>query len=499
MKKSHWKILVWISVIFLLIDIGFYLDRVGFHQADSDETIMWLAARDMADGNFFTPAFYGQKYNTHLESILAAPAIVAGVFVPYAVKLATAFLAYLPFLLFGIKAFKKTNYSVAFLWFFYPVLLPMEWQMMACSSRGFIPGIALASVGLWALSFGSNQTRIAGYIAICLGFMANMNSAILILPILLPHWIRNRSRYKAELLSLLPGIVLAVGYWLWNYTFHQTLPPYDMHRLWELEWGVQFWMESFSNLRHYFKGLFPWFYEGGIIGIVVYLGLGVFFYRRKNYAIVWGQLALILFILTVLGTSKLTDGTGSVYFPYSRFFLGFTYVVAWTLSQAIPSNFKLKLHWLLVLIILSVSVKWVSYADRLKFNVKTNTGRVAVSRLDDICAACNQLEDLVNEDSLLIFHSKADMYNYGCPALGSEYQTIHPPYERRYWVFKQEMTVPRTELILLDWFEKLPDQLPDSMFERMPTSYPAYRVTLDSTSILSFYQQHQLALRPNDI
>jgi hypothetical protein len=61
------------------------------------------------------------------------------------------------------------------------------------------------------------------------------------------------------------------------------------------------------------------------------------------------------------------------------------------------------------------------------------------------------------------------------------------------------MTKKRKDVIALDWFEELPGKLPDSMIKRMDTPYPAYLISMDSSSILSLYKTHHLPLRPNDI
>jgi hypothetical protein len=50
---------------------------------------MWIGAADYAKGLFYEPRFYGQDYNTFLESLFALPYLYAGLPAYKALPMAT--------------------------------------------------------------------------------------------------------------------------------------------------------------------------------------------------------------------------------------------------------------------------------------------------------------------------------------------------------------------------------------------------------------------------
>ncbi len=76
MKKS-WPYLFpvfWLGLcLLLLLHRWNVLHEFGFQYPDSDQAIMWQGAVDFAQGIFHEPRFYGQDYNTMIESLFAVP------------------------------------------------------------------------------------------------------------------------------------------------------------------------------------------------------------------------------------------------------------------------------------------------------------------------------------------------------------------------------------------------------------------------------------------
>ena len=72
-KKNVFQ-LVYIVIVSTIILYKLYiLEKFGFKYTDSDQSIMWLGAKDYSNGIFHEPRFYGQDYNTMLESLFSVP------------------------------------------------------------------------------------------------------------------------------------------------------------------------------------------------------------------------------------------------------------------------------------------------------------------------------------------------------------------------------------------------------------------------------------------
>jgi hypothetical protein len=122
-----------------------------FKYTDEDQTIMWLAAHEILNGRLHEPCFYGQDYNSCIEGILAAPLIAGGAPYHIAVPLVTLMLGLLPFLAFAWVAWRRRQPLAAAAALLVPLLLPVRYGMMTGMPRGFVTGIAFATLPLLLL------------------------------------------------------------------------------------------------------------------------------------------------------------------------------------------------------------------------------------------------------------------------------------------------------------------------------------------------------------
>ena len=70
-----------ISAVWLLVLLYRYLtlQNFGFVYVDADQTVMWSGLLDYSSNTWHEPRFYGQNYNSMLESLLAVPLYKLGV------------------------------------------------------------------------------------------------------------------------------------------------------------------------------------------------------------------------------------------------------------------------------------------------------------------------------------------------------------------------------------------------------------------------------------
>jgi uncharacterized membrane protein len=505
LNRKHLIYLLLFTIVLLSVDIGFFVDRYAYKYVDSDETIMWNAAADMAQGEYHTPKFYGQAYNTHIESMLATFWMKLGMPVDKAVKTATLLLVYLPFVLLAFLFGRNRNWFAAIVILGVPILLPFDWQIMVGGGRGFMPGIAFASVGMYGLIFHPKKyASIANCgILVGLGMVMNQNAVFVVLPLGVYYLVKHGIDFKSVGLGLM-GLIPAGLWWLNARTFHMENPMYDMHKLWDLEWSWSHFVTSLSHFHELFYGLFPFHYVLGVGIIAVLIGITIYSKRNDNKPVFWSALITLIAIVFISGFNKITDGTASLFFPYARFYLGLIYSIPFLFVILVKYEVKPINFWVIsVIISASFILKISTLKSRITVSHRHNSGRVVISRIDDLRIQCDMMEALQHRyhANIIVFHSKADTYNYGCASLNADFISIHPNYERRYWVFEEEMYKIYPNIILLDWFEKLPKQLEKAniKFEKATeTGYPAIVLKNNTLPLIDIYQKAALNLRKHE-
>lgn len=457
MKKELSKPSIQFIILGVLIlnifDLYLFIHQFLFVYTDSDQTILWHAAKDMIAGNFYEPAFYGQSYNTMLEALFALPFIKAGAFLPYAVILATLFFSYSVIWLFGYFFYKKANYLMAILCLALPIIMPSEFQVLIGIPRGFVPGLSLT---LWGIYFFISNRRISNKVLsgflITLGFVINPNTMVVMSAFGIWYLFKPITKKWNEIkwfaIGSLPAWFYKI-YIIWFYTIH---PNFNIHKFPNpFNYNFKTWKYVVSEVFYLFKGLFPIINNLGCLSIILLLVLVYIIYkksdkRHEQFAAIAG----LSFIIFSFGINKVADGTGSPFFAYARMFLGIPVLYLFFIS--ILQNYSLiKTHYYAMIFVITGVFAYKSYAlsDRINYIVKHNSGVVKVVKLKALCQSCDSLKDIMQQTNsdILVMASKRDEINYGCAALLS-LKTIHPTYERRTWVYEQEMFVKRKSILV---------------------------------------------------
>jgi len=429
-------------VAFLLVQIA-TLILFHFNYTDSDQTIMWLAALDMFHGNFYTPSFYGQQYNSHLESILAIPFLFFGIPVFKAVPLATFLLFNIP-CLWLMTWLSKNKKNIAFALLVVILLLPIEWHFFMGLSRGFITGISLVIIGINIFLWKKRGLSIAlsGFFILS-GFFQNPNVIILLFMLIIYVWLEKLYiPQKKHIIWFFSGSVIAVLYPIWVYVFHLNNANFIIHVFPETSISIEIGKIFLTNISGFFRLYSPFLYEAPFMFLIFLIGLGILLYREKN---VHGFIIFVLLILSLIGLSfynKIIDGTSSIFFSYGRMFMTLPFIFALMLSfilkvDAVRNQRKMVL-FLTIFCSFHAIAKIGMIPGRAKRAIKTNSGVVQVIKINDMKDYCLDLWEEFNEKGAeaVVFISKNDMLNYGCPCFYDSLKTIHPRYERRRWVWE---------------------------------------------------------------
>lgn len=492
---SHLRIIFSGVLLLHFVDLVIFFLKFLTVYTDSDQTILWLAGTDMSRGIFYEPAFYGQSYNSMIEAVLSLPMIWAGVFIPLALNISTVVLSYSAIWLFSWYFYKKGNFQLSILCLALPILLPTEFQLMISISRGFIPGIAFVLYGVYCYLThkGNFKLALSGFF-IAFGVVFNLNCSVILVPFVVYYLLQPSSTKRNELFLAFLGSLPAIFFKAFIVWFYSTFPNYNMHVFPnEFGYSIKNWTYAASEIYYLFKGLFPIVNNLGCLSIILLLVLLLLILKKSNKS--HEKLAAVsgfLFILFSFGISKVSDGTGSPFFPYSRMFLAIPALYIFYLA-IIKHYTSLRIpYYILLISVLGVFIfKTISLPDRIKYIVEHNTGAVRVDKIENICHSCDSIQRLLTQTKtdLIVLKTKRDEINYGCPALINGLKTIHPTYERRLWVYEKEMFTPRKKFLLY-----MEGQVKDTSMVMVAKNY--YIVTLPSAITLEeWYKSQNFTLR----
>ena len=184
--------------------------NLNIHYIDSDMPFMWAGVKDYSEGLFYEPRFYGQDYNTFMESLFAVPLYWIGVPVYYALPIITHLVAIFPFLFTAFYLFFKNRKENAILVLAILLCLAPGYDVMTSQPRG-ISGVFLC--GFYILSF-LNPTHMR-FLALntllsVLAYFVTPNAVLISVPLmafLFFHNYKNKKYYIVTICCLLSSIV----------------------------------------------------------------------------------------------------------------------------------------------------------------------------------------------------------------------------------------------------------------------------------------------------
>ena len=178
-------------LVFIVLMVKVLLDRINTFfrfsiiYTDSDQTVLWQVSKDLMNGIFHGPCFYGQSYNPIIEPLFSLPFLLIGMEYSTALPLTTILMSTFPFVLLSIYLFRKVDPLVGTIPLIILLLLSLEFGMLTSISRGFVTGLFFAIPGFVLMAFHSTLlSRFIGGLLFGVGVYANPN-CILLLPLLL--------------------------------------------------------------------------------------------------------------------------------------------------------------------------------------------------------------------------------------------------------------------------------------------------------------------------
>ncbi len=504
MRHKPIFLFIGLSILLILVRVLVHVYFTGVY-VDGDQTISWLGAVDKANGDWYTPYFYGQFYNISVESILSAPFIAMGFGVASVVPIISNMIGVAPFLFGAWFLYRRKLKNTAVILLCLCIILPAQYHFVTAMARGFAGGLAVFAVGLWLTGYQAKIIRPIGYALICVSYIVNPNVLIILAPLSLV-WLLNIKNEDGRLtfnrlLPVLIGIGLASITFLWIQSFN--VAHYEVHRLWNLEVSFSYLRKSLESLDARFLYLFPFLPKIGSLLLVLLVAINVILIvKKKRYEA--GVMALsIVFVVVTLAVNKTSDGTYSTFFPFSRMYLALPFVAVLGVYLIIKGK-SLQNAFYLTIVLLSVigfSYQVYDIPLKAKASVRGNVGVVQVLTIDKLCDECEKMLAIQKKfkADLMVYHYKTDEYTYGCKAIQPHLKTLYPEYDRRYWEFAKHADTVYPTVLFMDWSLQLPKKLKHytGEFEAIEDiHYPAFLLRQNTQSIIDLYQNNQLPLRP---
>jgi hypothetical protein len=448
----------WLLVLVVIAERVAALIQFGFVYADSDQTIMWYAAEEMKQGRFHTLLFYGQNYNTHIEGLLAIPLLWMGLPHYMALPIVTNVLAIFPFLLLAVLLHKNQHTNAGIVILAIALALPTAFVYQTGLPRGFVTGIFLTSLGLPALF--SNKTKwqfVAGWV-VGLGYILNPNSVFVALPILGVLFVQNIKNIRFYL-STGTGLLIGGTIWFFIHRYYQNNPQLSIHGISNITFSANVWKESVNNLDRYFNLITPFAWKAGWLLPVVQIIPLVYLLYKKQYLYAVIVLLLLMAQIASLSVPKVTDGKDSIFFSFSRMYLGLPLLLGMVLYFAGLANKNALVIAISLAALVALGVKLNNLSQKTEELIyKPKTHVVEVKKVDAYKAECKTIDSVAKlyNAGLILVQSKGDYINYGCHCLVKGFTpTIRPSYERRRWVVDEELHKIHPNLIILEYADSV--------------------------------------------
>lgn len=433
-------------VLVLLDRLNTFL-RFSVVYTDSDQLVMWQIAKDLMNGSFHGPCFYGQSYNPVFEPLFALPLLFSGMDLHTALPLVTTLLGVAPFLILSFYLCKKSGPLTGLLPLLLSLLLPPGYSMLTSVSRGFVTGIFFAVTGFVLLVFHrSFFSRLSGGILWGIGIYANPN-CVLLLPLIIPFLPYERKELFRTMAPWITGFCLGMSSLVFNAAYYHSHPEMLIHGSPSLKMSFDSFVLVLSRLDNYFTYITPVVWHWGWVSLLLFILTGIRLWRYKRKMEFLSLALLFAAILLSFSVAKVTHGTNSVFFSGSRMFLAYPFILLFLFifylnTLPVPRR-KNVIFTAVLLSVVAFTVKVMAFDLFLKNALKgTRNSIVKVIPVDTLRTTCEEMLSFANGHADLVVANSSDTpdqpITYGCPCLIPDFPvTIQPLYERRTWILPE--------------------------------------------------------------
>ena len=452
-EKTIYRFTLWVFLVYKAVCIA----ALGFQYTDSNQTVMWQAAMDMAGGDFHNLFLYGQTYSSNLESLLAVPLLWLKVPVYQALPIVSGMLSALPVFLFADMAARNGRYAGATLVFLFTLAFPVEHWQTSMLSRGFIQGIACVSLGIYII----HRTRmsimfsLAGLL-IAGGIWQNYNALFLLCALpLMAHRFRPLSRITIAL----SGAVAATLMWFALRALAIRHLEYVVNPEPELDWQIRYFTEHLRQLKFILSHTF----YTGIYGII-FLTLFIVIVPKNRYLLA-AVTSLIFLLFIVIGFKETGDFSDNFFFGPGRFFLAIPYAIMFFISFTEKGMKKVSSRFLVAWAFGIAGYMFVRQSN-IQFMCRQKAP-VFVEKISELRKDCLDIKKIYKHKNAAIIltgdHYMQETVTCGCAGIDKDFPVaLRPKFERRGWLWADYGKQISGTVLFLD--SQLPEDYVRSVF-----------------------------------
>lgn len=446
----------WALVLLLVLDRLRLVAVFGSRYTDGDQTVLWGATRDVLAGIAREPYFYGQRYGSWFEAVVAAPLVALDVPLRVAVPLGAAALGTLPWLLLAATAWWGRRQPVAAVVILASaVALSLEGTITSTLPRGFLPGLVLGCLAvagvLWSPAPPTWPVLVAFGAATVVSASLNPGAGLLTGPVA-AHLgatlaaTRSWRRLGALGAGALLGIVvhqLAQG-------FYDRRPSHDLHHSPPIRLSAEDLVANAAHPGRYLDAFAPELLRTWVVPALLLAGAVVWLAWQRRPGPAAAAIAISVLVPAVLATPRAEIGRASVFLPWNRLYLGVPWLLAVALLLALtrPDRRQVSPRWAaasLVIVLAATgafAVRQVTLVERVDDLVETARGVAPVVPVDavDLEQRCGRRQQVATAHRVSLVIDRYDQTAaYACAALAPDgVATLFPTYERRAWRIRAE-------------------------------------------------------------
>jgi hypothetical protein len=442
-----------IFLLVILVTRCFIFFGVNLQYIDFDQPLLWLGASDYSKGIFYEPRFYGQAYNTFLESLLAVPMIWMNVPVYVALPVITHLVFLFPPLFTALYLRKQQLHTHALIVLATVVCMPAGYHILTGIPRGFVTGILFSSFFIISLLEPKNMRWAAiNTVLSVAGYFANQNSIIISAPVLFFVFLKNADQGRYYMVTALSLLTFVPLYLLFD-RFYVTHPGYIVHGI-DNRLSLEHFLNNISNLPDAFVHISFFTETSPLILTLIMLALLPLLWRSDKKAF-YAYLVFFVIILVSRFSEKSTDGSSWPFFSNSRLYLGVP-VIIYLFMCFVPLQRAIIWHAVFFTGMMYSIYKFPRIDRDIEFHLqKSHWNRIPMASLGDvltvtpfyreICKREHATDLLVSNDFWLSNHIE-----YGGPALFKDFPDTYRTYfERRFHVRQQSAVKVPDRLLLI--------------------------------------------------
>ena len=437
-KKDLFLTITFYVFIALLIAsrIQLFFD-LNINYIDSDMPFMWAGIKDYSQGLFYEPRFYGQDYNTFMESLFAVPLYWLGIPVYYALPVVSHIVAIFPFLFTAFYLFYKERKENAILILSILLCLTPGYYIMTSQPRG-ISGVFLTGFFILSILHPTNfRFLVLNTLLSVLAYFVTPNSVVVSVPLMAFLFFQNYKNKKYYVTTFC-CLLIAIPCYLFFDKFYKDYPGYIVYGL-QNDWSPSYFFETLKHLNRNFAHICILTEENCSLLLVLIFCLAIALFRKNKIAFL-AFLSFLSLILLSFFTSKVNDGVVWPFYSYSRMYIGIPMVIAlFTVFFQIRS--RILILCLLVVTLGYSSFKFITFKSSLAYHTdEKRWNGIHLTPLPMILEACEDFKGICkkNDADFLLISSTFWMstyLNYGGQCIDKDFPASEETFaERRYWV-----------------------------------------------------------------